>query len=77
MLEWLNKGNYVYESIICVLKFDYDYDIPFHNVNYEKLANRNGNIIAKDWFSLYVRHHESCPIFFGYRIDYMCYIHPF
>ena len=30
---------YMGPLIICVLKFDYDYDIPFHNLNYENLAN--------------------------------------
>ena len=43
-----HKKILIYGSIICVLKFDYDYDIPFHNLNYENLANWNGHIIAKD-----------------------------
>ena len=33
------------EMLIAFSKFDYDYDIPFHNQNYENMENRN--IIAK------------------------------
>ena len=34
------------EMLIVFSKFDYDYDIPLHNSNYENMANKN--IIAKD-----------------------------